>query len=484
MNPRNATAGTIHLLDPAEVRARRLGAFFYDVPDAAEEYYSDTLGVLEELGIPVCPHIKKASNFKELKDIISWWDTKRLEMWFPMDGLVVKVDSYAHRKLLGFTSKAPSWAIAYKFRAERATTVLTDIEYSLGRTGVITPVAHLKPVVLSGTRVSRASLHNWDIVRTLDVRIGDLVVVEKAGEIIPQIVGVAPESHGRRVEGLTSEIKLPDRCPSCSTPLVITRSAVSSGTGSGMHTQVRCPNTLQCPGQIAARLEHFVSRKGMDIRSIGPSLAAKLVDSGLVRNYSDLYSLTEEMLTELDGIGPKSAANITEGIQASRSRPLHRLIYALGLPYMGEVGARTLAEYFGSLERMLEAPSLPDLPDRLKSLDGIGEKAALAIDAYFDDVHNMRELSRLHLLGVSVPEKKETDGPLSGLTFCITGKLSRPREDVENFIRSHGGRVVKSVSGRLSYLVAGERPGSKLKKAQKLGVRVISEQELHAMIEQ
>ncbi len=479
MNPRNATAGTIHLLEPAEVASRRLGAFFYDVPDAQEDYYSQTLKFLNRLGVPVCPDIKKASDINELKEIVAWWENRRQDLPFPIDGLVVKVDSYAHRQILGFTSKAPSWAIAYKFRAERATTVLEGIEYSVGRTGVITPVARLEPVIISGTRVARASLHNWDIVRSLDVRIGDLVVVEKAGEIIPQIVGVAPESHERRSQGLTSPVVVPDTCPQCGTPLVTVHSA--SGRDRQEHTQVRCPNTLQCPGQIAGRLEYFVSRKGMDIRSIGPRLIRRLVDAGLVRSFSDLYLLSEEALLELDGIQNRSASNIVNGIRISKSRPLHRLVYALGLPYTGEVGARTLAQYFVSLDRMLMSPSLPDLPDRLKELDGIGEVAARAIDEYFDDVHNMRELSRLNLLGVSVPEKKASTGSLAGFSFCITGRLSRSREDVENLIRDHGGRVVKSVSGKLDYLVAGERAGSKLTKARKLGVRVISEDELYAL---
>ena len=378
----------------------------------------------------------------------------------------MKVDSFAQRERLGFTAKSPRWAIAYKYEAERVETRLVDIVVQVGRTGTLTPVAVLEPVTVSGSTVSRATLHNEEEIARKDIRIGDKVVIEKAGEVIPAVVSV---KSGART-GKEKKFKMPANCPVCGSKVVKDEGQVA----------VRCINS-QCPAQLKRRVEHFASRGAMDIEGLGEMMVEQLVSKDLVRDVSDIYELTAEKMSILERMGEKSIGNLLEAIESSKTRPLWRLIFGLGILHVGVSASRALADHFRGLEKLMEAPV-----DELQKISDVGEVVAQSIHQFFQEKHNRRIIERLEKLGVrpQVEPKRKTnaDSPFAGSTWVITGTLSQSREEIAEIIIQRGGKVSGSVSKKTSYVLAGEAAGSKLDKAKQFGVRVIDEAEFRKML--
>jgi DNA ligase (NAD+) len=470
-NPRNAAAGSLRLLDPREVARRPLRIFLYELVAAPLHpgTHLECLARLASLGLPVHGMQKACASEDEVIAALGTFATARSSLPFEIDGAVVKVDDLGARARLGSTSRFPRWAAAYKFEAEKAETRLLEIAVQVGRTGALTPVAVLEPVSLAGTTVSRATLHNEDEIRAKDIRVGDTVIVEKAGEIIPQVVGVvrAPEA------GRGLPFAMPEACPACG-------AKPSRGEG---EARWRCSNRLACPGQLKASLVHFTSRRAMDIAHLGPSLIDQLVDQNLVRDVAGLYRVGEGDLAALERMGTKSAQNAIGAIKASRGRPLHRLMTGLGIPLVGEVAAVQLAARYGSLSRFAAAdPSIERV--ELSAMFGIGEKIAAAVaDALADDrfLGVVRELLEL---GIDPAAEAKASGPLAGASFCITGALSSPRHAVQERIRAAGGEVHTAVKRGTDYLVAGADVGrAKLDKARGLGTAVIDEAALERLLE-
>ena len=467
-NPRNSTAGTLKLLDPRIVAKRPLDIVFYGLADASDmpvESQTDVHALLDRAGLRKADLIWHASSAEELIAAIRDLDAKRRSLPYETDGAVIKVNSFADQRELGFTSKAPRWAIAYKYQPEQAETRLLAVDIQVGRTGALTPVARLEPVFVSGSTVSNATLHNFEEIERKDIRIGDFVIIEKAGEIIPAVVSVKTEKRS----GEEKPVVAPDCCPVCGTAVHRDEELVV----------IRCPNP-HCPEVVKRRIEHFVSRGAMDISGLGESVVAQLVDLKLVRDVADLYQLNELLLARLDRVGTKSIDNYLKAIEQSKAQPAWRLVFGLGILHVGAGGARKLLEHFGSIDAVAAAgvEELVQCPD-------IGEVVAQSLHEWFRDPLNQELLGRLKASGLTFAQKEvmAASNRLAGTTWVITGTLSEDRETIADTIRSHGGKVSSSVSGKTSYLLAGSDAGSKLDKAVKLGVKVIAEPEFREMLE-
>jgi DNA ligase (NAD+) len=481
-NPRNAAAGAVRMLDPREVARRPLRALFYQVVEGPtlHKTHSESLAWMSKQGVPTHRLERKVQSFEELRGAIAAIDGAREGYPYETDGAVVKVDDYRQQEILGFTSKFPKWAVAYKFAAEQAKTIVREVVVQVGRTGALTPVAVLDPVELGGTTVSRASLHNGDMIAELDVRIGDNVVIQKAGEIIPQVVGVdhtARHDRSRRFE-------MPARCPACGTP-VAARLRDEADPEGGTEATVRCPNRA-CPAQVKGQIFYFARRFAMDVDHLGIALVEQLVDKGIVRDVADLYVLTAEEVASLERMGEKSAKNVIDSIEASRSRTLDRLLCGLGIPQIGQVAAKQLAEAAGSLRAIL-AWSPEELRERVDDIRGFGPKMVESVALFFQDEEQRKVMGKLLERGVGLHAQPRaavvTSGPLVGKSFCVTGVLSRKREDIHAELRAAGARVDDGVKKDTTYLVAGEKTGkAKLEQAKKFGTRVITEAEMETML--
>jgi DNA ligase (NAD+) len=468
-NPRNAAAGSLKQLDPAIVAKRPLGVVFYGT-GATEgldvDLHSKIFPLLKKLGLPSSERWWLGDSVEEILRAIRELDGLRHDFPYQTDGAVVKVDSFAQRERLGFTAKSPRWAIAYKYEAERVETRLLDILIQVGRTGTLTPVAVLEPVFVSGSTVARATLHNEEEIARKDIRIGDKVVIEKAGEVIPAVVSV---KSGART-GKEKKFKMPANCPVCGSKVVKDEGQVA----------VRCINS-QCPAQLKRRVEHFASRGAMDIEGLGEMMVEQLVSKDLVRDVSDIYELTADKMSILERMGEKSIGNLIEAIEGSKRRPLWRLIFGLGILHVGTSASRALADHFRGLEKLMEASV-----DELQKIFDVGEVVAQSIHEFFQEKHNRRIIERLEKLGMrpQVEPKRApaADSPFIGSTWVITGTLSQAREEIAEIIIRRGGKVSGSVSKKTSYVLAGEAAGSKLEKAKKLGVRVVGEAEFRKML--
>lgn len=471
-NPRNAASGALRMLDVRQSRERKLRVFFYELVERYFPSHHEALDGLAKLGLPTHAMQRVCANIDEVLAFIAELDGKRRSLPYETDGVVIKVDRFDQRELLGSTSRFPRWAIAYKYEAERAFTVVRAIETDLGRTGALTPVAILDAVPLSGTVVSRASLHNIDYVAEKDVRVGDTVSIEKAGEIIPQVIGVSLE---RRPEG-TVPWSPPTHCPVCATP-------VKRGED---EAALRCPNP-RCSGRVKAGIFYFTRRTAMDVDRLGWSLVEQLVDSGMLRDVADIFALPQRRaeLLELPRMADKSVDNVIASIEEARTgRSFARLITGLGIPLVGNVAANAIAERFGDLHGLLAIePSA--VAEALSEIHGIGPKIADSLARYLADADNRAVLQKLVDLGVTStkPAVVVIDGPLSGMSFCVTGTLSEPREQVHAKIRAAGGTVHERVAKGTTYLVAGDKVGqSKLDAAEKRGTKVIREPDLLALL--
>lgn len=466
-NPRNAAAGSLRQLDPRVTAERSLDAIWYavGVTEGVElKTHQEMLAYLTKLGFKTSPVHKSFDNIDELFDYAVSWQDKRDMLDYAIDGIVIKVDDLADRIRLGETAKDPRWATAYKFPAEEAETIVEDIVISVGRTGVLTPTAALRPVQLAGTTVSRATLHNEDYIKAKDIRIGDTVIVHKAGEIIPEVVRTLTEKR----TGAEEVYVMPTVCPECGSPAERYESESAR----------KCTN-LQCPARGREGLFHFVSRGAMNMDGIGPSVLTSMVASGLVRDVADLYTLTKEQLLTLDRVGDKSADNILKAIETSKEAGLARLLFALGIRHVGVKAAAVLAEHFGSMEAIIDADY-----EAMVALDDIGQKIAESVIAYFSDEDNLRIVKRLDMYGVKMTEEKvePTATTLAGMTFVLTGTLDTlTRNEAGAMIEAVGGKVTSSVSKKTSYVVAGREAGSKLTKAQSLGITVLNETEFLAL---
>jgi DNA ligase (NAD+) len=470
-NPRNAASGTLKMQNSSQVAKRPLDCLFYYIPGEQQLFQTqhESLEAARSWGFKVPDHNLLAGSMNEVFAFIDHWEAKRDTLPFEIDGVVIKVDAIKSQQELGFTAKTPRWAISYKFRAEQATSKLLSIDFQVGRTGAVTPVANLEPVQLAGTTVKRASLHNADQIALLDIRLGDHVFVEKGGEIIPKIVGV--DKKQRSIESETFHFIT--NCPECGTELIREEDEAAH----------YCPNINSCPPQIKGRIEHFISRKAMDINAAEATIDL-LFREGLVRDVSDLYRLEYHEVKKLERFGEKSADRLMKSIEASKAIPFPRLLYALGIRYVGETIARKLAEAMLSIENLMEADQLS-----LEQVDEIGERIASSLVSYFSDERNLSLIERLKSSGLqmSMEQKTEmTSSILSGLTFVISGVFAKhSRDELKNIIEEHGGKNSASISARTDYILAGENMGpSKQEKAQKLGVPIITEDQFLAMLAQ
>ncbi len=461
-NPRNSAAGSLRILDPSVTAARQLEFHAYfllrDGRPLLPSHW-EALERLVEMGFKVNPHRKLCRNLDEVLEFARRWEPRRDELPYEIDGVVVKVDSVPQQERLGYTAKAPRWAIAYKYTPRSAETIVENIEVQVGRTGTLTPVAHLKPVVVGGVTVSRATLHNEDEIERLGVQIGDKVEIERSGDVIPKVLRVVDKGAGRR------PFRMPSQCPVCGGEIVREEGEVAS----------RCINT-NCPARLKESIRHFASRGVMDIDGMGEALVDQLVDRGLARSIADLYRLRLEQLVELERMGKKSAQKVLDNINASRSRPLPRVLNGLGIPFVGERTATILAETFGDLDRIARASI-----EELQTAEEVGPKVAHSIYTYFREPRNKELVERLRAEGLQfrheLPRRK--GGPLEGLTFVLTGALpTLTRQQATELIEAAGGKVTGSVSRKTDYVVAGEEAGSKLAKARELGIRIIGEAEL------
>ncbi len=468
-NPRNAAAGTLKQQASSVVARRGLDCTLYQLAGDQLPFTShwESLQKAREWGFKVSEHMRICHNTAEIDAFIAHWDEARRSLPFPTDGVVIKVNDFALRRQLGFTAKAPKWAVAYKFKAEQALTRLVSVSFQVGRTGAITPVANLDPVLLAGTTVRRATLHNAEQMALLDIRPGDMVYVEKGGEIIPKITGVELSKRpadSRPFEYIT-------RCPVCHTPLV-------RYEGEAKHY---CPNQSGCRPQIIGRILHFIRRKALDIEGLGEETVELLYDNGLVHDISDLYDLKADQLAPLPRLGEKSAENIIRSIRRSTGVPFPRVLFGLGIRFVGETTAKYLAEHFRSLEALMQASR-----EELVEADEVGGKIADAILEYFADAENRRIIERLRRAGLQfeASARELASEALAGRNFVVSGRFSRSREEMKELIEQHGGRNLSAVSGNVDFLVAGEKMGpEKRKKAEKLGIRILSEEEFLRMLE-
>lgn len=466
-NPRNAASGTLKLQDPKIVASRKLDAYFYYLlgESLPEESHYENLQEVRSWGFKVSDAMRKCHDLQEIYDFIDYWDVERKNLPVATDGIVLKVNSLRQQRNLGYTAKNPRWAIAYKFQAERAVTTLREVSYQVGRTGAITPVANLDPVLLAGTVVKRASLHNADIIANLDLHIGDQVFVEKGGEIIPKIVGVDVDYRSANPVG--EKVQFISHCPECGTALV-------RPEGEAAHY---CPNETGCPPQIKGRIEHFVTRKAMNI-NIGPETIEDLYEKGLVRDIADLYTLRMEDLLSLERWAEKSARNLLKSLDESKSVPFERVLYGLGIRYVGETVAKRLASVFHSIGQLREASF-----ETLVGVDEIGERIAQSVLYYFKDERNVRIVERLESYGLKMAIDESVlankSDKLKGLTIVISGTFARhSRDEYKAMIEQHGGKNTGSISKKTNYLLAGENMGpAKLEKATALGIKILSEDE-------
>lgn len=467
-NPRNASAGSLKLLDPKIVAARRLDIFIYGIgyfEGVSFSTQSDALDFLKRAGFKINPSISKFDNIEDVISYCNKWEKKKGKIGYHIDGMVIKVDSLSQQNRLGQTAKAPRWLIAYKFPAERVVTKLVGITVQVGRTGALTPVAMLEPVHVSGSIVSRSTLHNFDEIERLDVKIGDTVIIEKSGEIIPKVIKVLKEKR----TGHEKHFKIPSECPACGSKVTRDKDGVA----------IRCEN-VSCPALVKNNIIHFASRNAMDIEDIGDSLVNQLVDKGLIRDYGDIYYLTARKLSGLERMAEKSAGNIIAAIEKSKKNALSKLLFALGIRHVGARAARVIAEQFGSIERIAEATA-----DELKNINEVGEVMADSVSSFFDGALSKAVIKKLKDAGVNMKEshKSHPSSKLKNKTIVITGTLSGySREEMESLIIELGGNAPSSVSKNTDYLLVGDSPGSKLAKAKKLGVKIINEEEFKKLI--
>jgi len=467
-NPRNAAAGSLKLLDSRITATRNLSFFAYGTGEVSEALAGDhyqTLQRFKKLGLPVNPHTRAAKDIAEVIEICQSWSDRRSSLAYQIDGMVIKVNRYDQRQALGATGHSPRWCIAYKYPAQRARTVVESIAVQVGKTGALTPVANLKAVQLAGTTVRRASLHNFDEMQRLDVRPGDTVLIEKAGEIIPQVVEVKREFRPTGAE----PFPVPKKCPNCGTAVVKDETGV----------YVRCPNP-DCFGMLKERLRYFAGRDQMDIERLGVALIEQLIEAGLVKTFADIYRLKKEDLMALERMGEKSAQNVLDGIEASKTRPLWRFIAALGIRHVGGQSAEVLAEHFGSLDAVMNASQ-----EELQAVDQVGPVMAESVSRYFQNPRHRMVIEDLLAAGIrpQPPAPKKRTGGLQGKTVVVTGTLKGfSRQQAEQAIREAGGKVSGSVSKKTDFVAAGEDPGSKLRKAQELGVEVIDEERFKKLL--
>ncbi|MDT0607262.1 NAD-dependent DNA ligase LigA [Croceitalea rosinachiae] len=471
MNPRNTASGSLKLQDSVEVAKRPLECLLYSVVGKNLNFNSqfDMLERARSWGFKVPTVAKLCKTTDEVMQFVEGWDLKRHDLPYETDGVVVKVNSLRHQEELGYTAKAPRWAMAYKFKAEQVSTVLDEITYQVGRTGAITPVANLEPVLLAGTTVKRASLHNADQIEKLDIREGDMVFVEKGGEIIPKIIAV--DFTKRPVNSVPTVYRT--HCPECGTELI-------RKEGEAQHF---CPNDMGCPPQITGRIQHFIARKAMDIEGLGAETVELLFKEGLIRNYADLYTLTKEQVMPLERMAEKSADNLVNGVEASKAIPFERVLFGLGIRYVGETVAKKLAKAYKNIDALMIASQ-----EELVAVDEIGDRIAESLVQFFDDDVNHEIISRLKTYGLqfslSDEQLQNQSDTLKGKTFVVSGVFeSLGRTELKKLIEDNGGKVSSSISSKTSFLVAGDKMGpSKRTKAENLGVPIISEQDFLGMV--
>ena len=468
-NPRNATAGSLKILNSAEVAKRPLTAFLYDLRNiTTPALHHQRLELLEKMNFPVNPNRSLCSELAEAWDFIEEWGEQRNSLPYEIDGVVLKIDDLAQREVMGYTAKSPRWAIAYKYPAQQAQTKLKSITLQVGRIGYITPVAELEPVYLAGSTIKRATLHNEDEIARKDIREGDMVTIEKGGDVIPKVVSVRLDIRPPDIK----PFRMPEICPACRSILVRLEGEVMR----------RCPN-IACPPQRLGRIAHFASRGGMDIDGLGESTVQQLLDAGLLADYGDIYYLKKEQLLPLERMAEKSADNLLAGIEASKNRPLERLIFALGIKLVGSGAARILADQLGSIDALASTDV-----ETLEAIDEIGPGIAASVVEFFANEQNRTVLEKLRRAGVKFQsdkvEKKEVEQVFAGMTFVLTGALENfTREEAGELIRQRGGTVSSSISKKTGVVLVGDNPGSKYEKALKLGVRVMGEGEFENIIE-
>ena len=464
-NPRNAAAGSIRQLDPAIVAKRPLDAFIYIISYTETPFNTqqDVLTALKQAGFKTNPLAKKVSSIKDAVSYCKYLEEKRDSLDYDIDGAVLKVNSIKKQQILGSTSKHPRWAISYKFAAQQATTILKDIDIQVGRTGVLTPVAILKPVTVGGVTVSRATLHNFDELQRKDIRINDTVLVERSGDVIPQVVKSITEKR----KGIEERKTIPTTCPICKTPVKQKKGEVA----------IRCPNKM-CPARLKWKVKYYASRDAMDIDHLGESTIDKLLEKNMIENIADLYELTKNDISTLEGFKEKSAQNLIDSINKSKNQNLSRLIYGLGIRHVGKYAAQLLATFYNSIDKLANATE-----EELKAIDGLGEKSAEAIATFFTSEENINLINRLKEYGVNTKGKQpKTPQDLKGKKFVFTGSLSDlSRSQAGDLVKERGGMVTSSVSKNVDYVVTGKNPGSKYEKARKQGIPILKENEFMYM---
>jgi DNA ligase (NAD+) len=471
-NPRNAASGTFKMQDSGVVAKRKMDCYIYQFLSDEEIFatHEESLNILKEIGFNVSPTWEKCKNIEEVMNFINRWDKERFKLPLNTDGIVIKLNSFEQRHRLGFTAKSPRWAISYKYKSEAASTLLESVSYQVGRTGNVTPVANLKPVLLAGTTVKRASVHNANEIERLDLHIGDYVFVEKGGEIIPKITNVDLSKREEQLE----KIIFPHKCPECGTDLI-------RKEGEANHY---CPNDKGCPPQIKGKIEHFIQRKALNIENLGTETIEMFYQKGLVKTPADLYDLKYENLVGLEGFKEKSIQNILSGVEKSKEIPFKQVLFGIGIRFVGATVAEKLAAYFNNIDAIAKANL-----EELLQVPEIGERIAQSVVSYFQDTDNQDFIARLKAAGLQFTHEvveivSEGDG-LAGKTFVISGTFQNfERDDLKIKIEANGGKVLSGVSGKLNFLVAGSEAGpSKIEKANKLGVKIISEDEFLQMLE-
>jgi DNA ligase (NAD+) len=469
-NPRNSAAGTLKLQDPRIVAQRKLDIFVYYLLSEKEKFETqfENLKLLEKLGFKVNPNYQLCNGINQVLEYCAYWEEHRNNLEYEIDGVVIKVNSIEQQEKLGAVAKSPRWAVSYKFKAEQAETRINKIVWQVGRTGVITPVAELEPVFLMGSTISRATLHNYDEIKRKDIREKDFVLIEKGGDVIPKVVAVIKEKR----EPNSVPTEPPQYCPVCNSPLYFPEDEVA----------IYCENP-ECPAQIKGSIEHFASRGAMDIEGLGEAIVSLFVDKGFLKNYADIYELKNhaDELAALEGFGSKSVKNLLEAIEESKKRPFEKVLYALGIRYVGDGTAKLLARAFKNIDNLISA-SLEDL----EKVENVGPNIAQSVKRFFTNEKNMKIVERLRNYGLrfAIEETETTDNRLLGKTFVLTGTLpTLTREEAKALIEKFGGKAVSSVSKKTDFVLAGEKAGSKLEKAQALGIRIISEDEFLNMLD-